>query len=262
MPLGESHGPRPRPDEVAIVDGLAGVTVAILAGGQGTRLRPRVADRPKVLAEIRGRPFLAYLLDQVVDAGVSLVVLCTGYMGEQVYGTFGDTYRDLQLVYSQEPLPLGTGGSLRFALPLFKSDTVLVMNGDSICEADLRGYFSWHCSRGAQATMLLAEASDTERYGRVEADAAGVVLTFVEKGGNPGPGLINAGMYLIDRRLLLTIPTNGTVSLEREVLPSWIGRGLYAYRSGGRFLDIGTPDAFAAAGQFFSRRTETGRSAE
>jgi NDP-sugar pyrophosphorylase family protein len=110
--------------------------------------------------------------------------------------------------------------------------------------------------------MLLAEASDTERYGRVEADAAGVVLTFVEKGGNPGPGLINAGMYLIDRRLLLTIPSNGLVSLEREVLPRWIGRGLYAYRSGGRFVDIGTPDAFAGAGQFFSRRTETGRSEE
>ena len=243
---------RARPDEVAIVDGLAGVTVAILAGGHGTRLRHRVADRPKVLAEIRGRPFLAYLLDQMVDAGVGHVVLCTGYMGEQVNGTFGDTYRDLQLVYSQEPSPLGTGGSLRFALPLFKSDTVLVMNGDSICEADLRGYFSWHCSRGAQATMLLAEASDTERYGRVEADAAGVVLTFVEKGGNPGPGLISAGVYLIERPVLLTIPASGTVSLEREVIPAWIGRGLHGYRSEGRFLDIGTPESLDGAPEFLA----------
>ena len=234
------------------MEGLAGVTAAILAGGYGTRLRPRVADRPKVLAEVRGRPFLAYLLDQVADAGVGHVVLCTGYMGEQVRGTFGDSYGSLRLVHSQESLPLGTAGSLRLALPLFKSETVLIMNGDSICNADLRGFYSWHCSRGAKTTILLTEMSDIERYGRVEVNLDGVVLSFVEKGGNSGPGLISAGVYLIERPVLLAIPASGAVSLEREVFPAWIGQGLHGYRSEGRFLDIGSPESLAGAPEFLA----------
>ena len=112
---------------------MFGVTAAILAGGLGTRLRSVVKDRPKVLAEIRGVPFLTYLLDQLAAAGVRDVVLCTGYMGEQVRSAFGDSYGGMCLSYSQESSPLGTAGALRLALPLFKSSSVLVMNGDSFC---------------------------------------------------------------------------------------------------------------------------------
>ena len=232
-------------------DRLTSVTAAILVGGQGTRLRSVVADRPKVLAEIRGRPFLAYLLDQLAGAGVRYVVLCTGYLGEQVQAVFGDSYGSLRLVYSQESSPLGTAGALRLALPLFKSETVLVMNGDSFCEANLSAFWAWHCGRAAESTLLLTEVPDAKRYGRVNVDADGLVLRFDEKGDKSGPGWINAGIYLLNHRLLLTIPANRTVSLEREEFPSWIGRGLYGYRSGGRFLDIGTPEAYTMAEWFF-----------
>ena len=231
---------------------LASVTAAILAGGMGTRLRSVVADRPKVLAEIRGRPFLAYLLDQLAGAGVRTVVLCTGYLGEQVQAMFGDSYGSLRLVYSQESSPLGTAGALRLALPLFKAETVLVMNGDSFCEANLRAFWAWHCARSADATLLLTRMLDTKRYGRVHVDEDGLVLRFDEKGQNGGPGWINAGIYLLNRRLLLTIPSSGAVSLEREMFPAWIGRGLYGYRSEGRFLDIGTPEAYILAERFFT----------
>ena len=230
---------------------LASVTAAILAGGLGTRLRSVVADRPKVLAEIRGRPFLAHLLDQLAAAGVRYVVLCTGYLGEQVQSLFGDSYGNLRLVYSQELSPLGTAGALRLALPLLKSDSVLVMNGDSFCEADLRTFWAWHCARGADATLLLTQMPKTKRYGRVHVDAEGVVLSFDEKGDKRGTGWINAGIYLLNHRLLLTIPANRAVSLEREMFPAWIGRGLYGYRSEGRFLDIGTPKAYDVAERFF-----------
>ena len=89
---------------------LKDVPAAILVGGFGSRLRPIVADRPKVLAQIHGKPFLTYLLDQLISADIECVVLCTGYMGEQVQATFGNYYRHLRLFYSQEPSPLGTGG--------------------------------------------------------------------------------------------------------------------------------------------------------
>ena len=224
----------------------------MLVGGFGTRLRPVVADRPKVLAEVRGRPFLAYLLDQVAAAGIRSVVLCTGYMGERVQAVFGDTYDGLHLVYSQEALPLGTAGALRLALPLFASDPVLVMNGDSFCATDLQALWRWHRAQGAAATLLLNKTVDTRRYGRVQVNTEGRVLSFDEKSANGGAGWMNAGIYVLSHHLLLTIPMNRAVSLEREMFPAWIGQGLYGYCNTGRFLDIGTPEAYATTEQFFA----------
>jgi len=234
---------------------MADVTAAILAGGFGTRLRSVVADRPKVLAVIRGRPFLSYLLDQLVAFDVKDVVICTGYLGERVWSTFGDTYGDLRLYYSQESLPLGTAGALRLTLPLFKSDSLLVMYGDSFFAIDLSSFRSWHCSHRANATIALVNMNDTTRYGRIHLDAGGVLVTFEEKNANATPGWINGGIYLVARTLLLTIPESRAVSLEQEVFPAWIGKGLYGYKSEGRFLDIGTPETYKAAEDFFSRET-------
>ncbi len=235
---------------------LASVTAAILAGGLGTRLRSVVADRPKVLAEVRGRPFLAYLLDQLAAAGVRYVVLCTGYLGEQVWAAFGDTYGSISLDYSQEPSPLGTAGALRLALPLFKSDSVLVMNGDSFCDANSRAFWAWHCAHSVMATLLVTEVSDTTRYGSVQLEPDGRVRSFLEKGEASGPGVINAGIYLLKQDFLRTIPTGRSVSLERDVFPTWVGRGIYGYRSEGRFLDIGTPEAYNVAERFFVQVAE------
>ena len=225
------------------------MTAAILAGGLGTRLRSVVADRPKVLADVRGRPFLTYLLDQLTAAGLKCVVLCTGYMGDQVYKMFGYSYGGLRLAYSQESSPLRTAGALRLALPLFTSDCVLVMNGDSFCHIDLSAFFKWHCAHGATATLALVRTNDSARYGRVHVNADGVVFSFDEKSGKGAPGWINTGVYLLTRSLIETIPEKRAISLEREMFPAWIGRGLCAYRTEGRFLDIGTPEAYAAAEQ-------------
>ena len=122
------------------VTDFSDVTAVILAGGLGTRLRSVIADRPKVLAEVRGRPFLAYLLDQLIVAGSRSVVLCTGYCGEQILRTFGERYGPLRLSYSQERTPLGTAGALRAGLGQFGSDSVLALNGDSYCSLDLKKY--------------------------------------------------------------------------------------------------------------------------
>ena len=232
---------------------LVSVTATILAGGIGSRLRPVVADRPKVLATVRGRPFLAYLLDQLATAGIRQVVLCTGYLGEQVQAAFGAAYHGLHLVYSQEATPLSTAGALRLALPLLQSDPILAMNGDSICEVDLTAFWAWHSAQRAEASLVLARVGDAGRYGKVRIDASGAVILFEEKGGQSGAGWINAGIYLLKRTSLSAIPAGREVSLERELFPRWIGRGLFGYRSEGRFLDIGTPEAYATAEEFLAQ---------
>jgi D-glycero-alpha-D-manno-heptose 1-phosphate guanylyltransferase len=228
-------------------------TTIILVGGLGTRLRAMVADRPKVLAEVHGRPFLAYLLDQVAAAGVQDVVLCTGYLGAQIQSCFGGSYKGMRLAYSQEPSPLGTAGALRLTMPLLRSDPVLVMNGDSYCKVDFQPFVTWHFERRANATLLLTEVPDTRRYGRVEVDADGQIRRFEEKGGQGRSGWINAGIYVLSQQVLLTIPEHQAVSLERDIFPAQIGRGLYGYQRAGEFLDIGTPESYAEAERFFEK---------
>ena len=231
---------------------IAHITVALLAGGLGTRLRPVVSDRPKVLAPIGTRPFLAYLLDQIAAAGCRSVVLCTGYLGEQIASAFGQNYGSLRIHYSQEQEPLGTGGALRLAMPRFESESVLVMNGDSYCGIDLSDYWDWHNRRQAATSMALARVMHSERYGSVRFDDASQIIEFSEK-RNSGIAWINAGIYFLGQEFLASIPQDGSVSLERDVFPRWVGRGLYGYRAPGPFLDIGTPEDFGAAEDFFAR---------
>jgi len=221
---------------------MSDLAAAILAGGQGTRLRAVVADRQKVIATVAGRPFIYRLLDQLADASVRRVVICTGYQAQQVAVMLGDSYRQMTLQYSAEAKPLGTAGALRHAqLP----SPVLVMNGDSFCEVDLPALFT----TGAP-TIVVREVPDTLASGRIEFDAAGYVTKFNEK-GQAGPGWINAGIYLLNQEALDSIPSDRAVSIEREMFPAWIGRGLRVFQTTGKFLDIGTPAAYAIAQRLF-----------
>ena len=235
------------------MEDLTNATVAILAGGLGTRLRSVVADRPKVLVEVGSYPFLAYLLNQLQTFGFRNVVICTGYLGDQIQKKFGKKYKNLLISYSQELSPLGTAGAIRLALPLLKSDTVMIMNGDSFCDANLRKFWRFHSSKGADATLLLTKVSDTSRFGRVNIGRAGRIVSFEEK-GKEGAGWINGGIYLISKSLLLKIPEKEAVSFEQEMFPTWINRDFYGYRSRGRFIDIGTAESYNLAKQFFSAK--------
>lgn len=230
---------------------IPNVTAAILAGGLGTRLRRVVNDRPKVLAEIHGQPFLAYLLNQLSDSGIKTVILCTGYMGEQVRDALGESYKCLRIIYSQESITLGTGGALRLALPLLKTRSVLVMNGDSFCDNDLSALWKWHRGRKAQVSLALVKVLDPARYGQVLVGNDGAVLSFREKKGPGETAWVNAGVYLFEHSVLESISEGHAISLEREILPALIGKGLFGYQTEGRFLDIGTPESYSEAQQFF-----------
>lgn len=229
------------------------VTALILVGGLGTRLQSALPDHPKVLAPVAGRPFLSYLMDQLIIAGFRHVILCTGYKGEQIRETFGDQYKELNIQYSQEPEPLGTGGALQFGLPLIDTDSVFVTNGDSYVNCNLSDYLAWYCENDFPAALLLTYVSDTRRYGRVEISEDGRISKFDEKGASYGPGWINAGVYIFNRGFLKSIPSDIPFSLERDFFPSLIAKGLFGFRSEGAFIDIGMPESYALAEYFFSK---------
>jgi D-glycero-alpha-D-manno-heptose 1-phosphate guanylyltransferase len=192
-------------------------------------------------------------------------VLLTGYRGEQIADEFGDSYQQIQLDYSAEPEPLGTAGALRLALPkLFPalslgggagSQAAMVMNGDSYCAADLATFRAFHDASAAQASLVLTRVADTSRFGKVESAPDQRVERFVEKQAAGGPGWINAGIYVINRALIHEIPEGRAVSIEREMFPAWSKRRVVCgFQGECEFLDIGTPESYQAAGEFFARR--------
>jgi NDP-sugar pyrophosphorylase family protein len=227
---------------------LKKITAVILAGGFGSRLRSVVVnDRPKVLAEVAGRPFLGYLLDQLNTLGISHAVLCTGHLGAQIQSAFGACFRGLRLTYSQETVPLGTAGALRLALSLAEADPVLVLNGDSFFDGDLSSFWSWHEKKNAAASILLVKVSNSKDYGQVCLDDDDCIQSFQEKNQNQSSLWVNSGVYFINRRLLSEIIPHQKLSLEKEIFPSWVGKRFFGYRAKGRFFDIGTPESYQEA---------------
>ncbi|MBN1359571.1 MAG: nucleotidyltransferase family protein [Sedimentisphaerales bacterium] len=226
----------------------------ILVGGKGTRLRSAVSDRPKPMAEVAGRPFVAWLLAMLHDQGIRRAVLCTGYLGDLVEAHFGDGRRwDMDLRYSRDPFPLGTGGAVRYALDRIEGDRFLVLNGDSYCRCDIALLASVHTRHHARATLWLVGSEDCRRYGSVLVGPDGAVQSFAEKPSAPESGLVNAGVYLIERAAAETIPAGRCVSLEREFFPGLVGHGLFAVASQDAFIDIGTPESYAGAEQFITQ---------
>lgn len=224
----------------------------VLCGGLGTRLAAVLRNQPKALACVSGRPFLSYLLDQLTDAGFQHVILATGHLGEQVRQTFSSHYRGMRLTYSEEPVPLGTGGALRLAA----GDLVdaLVMNGDSYCDVNLPDFVLAHSRGGVLNSMVVVPVEDTHRFGSVQMDSGGMVTAFREKALGSSvhlPGLINAGIYILSRDVIESIPMDRPVSLENEIFPRMVGRYLRATVAPGPFLDVGTPESLIAAGEFF-----------
>ncbi|MCG8543385.1 MAG: nucleotidyltransferase family protein [Alphaproteobacteria bacterium] len=239
---------------------LSQIDVAVLAGGLGTRLRSVLPDRPKVLAPVDGRPYLDFLLDWLVCAGFRRVVLCLGYRADAVQVHLSAFPRaDLTVDIVIEPAPAGTAGALRHAAPALRSDPVMVMNGDSFVDGNLRDFVAAHQARRPVASILCAEVADASRYGRIDLTADGLVRQFAEK--DPavhGPGLINAGVYLFATPILEEIAKNQAESLERDVFPSLVSRGVHGQVTAGTFLDIGTPESLEAAPRILSRYRKMG----
>ncbi len=227
------------------------ITPVILAGGLGTRLKPVIKHLPKALAPVAGRPFIHYLFDQLLTAGFSQTILCVGFQADLVQEKLGSHYRDLTLKYSYEDFPLGTGGALRKALSLTREETLLVMNGDSYALIHLTSYCEWFIKKELKAAMVLGRSEKSARFGSVKLASNYLVESFQEKHSGENTGIVNAGIYLFDKRLIEKIPADCNFSLENQLFPKLANNDLYAYPHIIDFYDIGTPESYNNAGHFF-----------
>ncbi|MBI5744852.1 MAG: NTP transferase domain-containing protein [Elusimicrobia bacterium] len=221
---------------------MTGPEAVILCGGLGRRLRAAVKGRPKPMAEVAGKPFLDLLLAGLRRRGVRRFVLCAGYRAGVIkrhYAAAAD------VAVSVEAKPLGTAGAVKNARRLIKGTSFLVLNGDSFCAVDLKRFAAFHRRKRALASVALAKPSGRGDVGTVRLAAGGRITAFLEKTGRKAGGLVNAGVYLLDRSLLAEIPAGKKYSFEYDLFPR-LGR-LYGFRTAAPLLDIGTPERYATA---------------
>lgn len=222
---------------------LMGIDALILCGGQGSRLQEVVSDIPKPMAPIAGKPFLEYLILQLKSWAINDIVLSVGYKKESIISYFSNGAKwNVNITYLQEEIPLGTGGAIREALKMIDDRDIIAMNGDSFFDADFSELINYHRSKNALATLSLVKMDDTGRYGRVVMDEHGEIISFTEKQSRR-EGLINAGLYILNRRILSYLP-DGTLSFESDVLPQLVRKELYGLTQQGFFIDIGIPDDY------------------
>lgn len=234
----------------------------VLVGGEGTRLRPLTSDVPKPALTLVDRPFLAYMVEWLARHGVTEIVLACGFLPDVLREALGDGERaGARIHYVVEPERRGTAGAIRFAADSLGDslqDRFLALNGDVLADLDLTALLRAHEERGATATLGLHQVEDSAAYGLVRSDDEGAVLEFLEKTGEPAPGEVNAGTYVLERSVLDLIPPGEEVSIEREVFPRLVGAGLHGLRLDGYWMDIGTRERYLQASwDILERRVQT-----
>ena len=225
----------------------ASTDAVILVGGKGTRLRPLTNSTPKPMLSTAGYPFLLHLLARIKAAGMNHVVLGTSFRAEVFEEYFGDGSQfGLEIEYVVEEEPLGTGGGIRNVYDRLRYDRAMVFNGDVLGGTDLEAVLQSHVERKADVTLHLLRVADPRAFGCVPTDSSGRVSAFLEKTEDPPTDQINAGTYVFNREVIESIPAGRPVSVEREVFPELLERGLavYGHVDHAYWRDMGTPSDF------------------
>lgn len=230
------------------------IPAVLLVGGKGTRLRSVLPTTPKPLASVGSKSFLDLLVRQLRYQGIRRLIMCTGYLAAQIENEFGDGQGlDVVIQYSKEPNPLGTAGAVKFAQPYVQdASDFLVMNGDSFLEIDFHRLIKFHQDHAGIATIAALLVNNAGRYGTLQIGDNGRVTGFLEKTGADAPGLINGGVYVFNRAIFDRIPDE-PASLEKEIFPRLLDRGVGALEQHGMFIDIGTPEDYTRAQQLYER---------
>ena len=216
----------------------------ILAGGLGTRLRSAVPDLPKCLAPVRGRPFIGYVTDHFRKEGIEKFIFALGYKSSFFDDFFRTAFPDGGYEISLEEEPLGTGGAIRQACGLAKERSVLILNGDTFFGAELEPLSAFHDSREGDCTLSLKPMQDFDRFGVVELDGGGRVIGFREKMQYTA-GLINAGVYALDRERFLREDLPPVFSFEKDYLERFYrSRPFFGLVQDTYFIDIGIPEDY------------------
>jgi len=224
--------------------------VLILAGGLGTRLRSCIADVPKPMAPVQGKPFLEHIVNQLRKQGFTKITLLTGYLSEVIESHFGDgRHMGLDITYSKETEPLGTGGAVYAAIQKYPAEEhFLLVNGDTYFDVPLKYLANFHMERAAKVSIALKFVTKNDRYGHVELDPSYRVLSFAEKKNSQDESLINGGVYCLSKSIFHQFES-AKFSLEQEFLPKAIAQGVFGVPFSGRFLDIGIPEDYSIANE-------------
>lgn len=225
---------------------LKEIDVVILCGGLGTRLRPVVSDRPKVLAKIGEQTFLDILIDHLTKQGFKNIILCVGYLKGQIKNHF-DYEKDYNIMFSEEKDPLGTGGALKKARSLIKSNPFMVMNGDSICKIDFHKFYDFHVTKKALLSMALVRTKAAQDFGSVIINDSQRITSFMEKVVSKDECLINAGIYLMQKDVFSYMPDENRFSLEYDFFPKLIEDKCFGFIINSELIDIGTPERYEKA---------------
>jgi D-glycero-alpha-D-manno-heptose 1-phosphate guanylyltransferase len=223
----------------------------ILAGGLGTRLRSAVPDLPKCMAPVAGRPFLAYVIDELQAQGVERFIFSLGYISHLIVDFVNAAYPMLDVVYSIEDEPLGTGGAIKMACQKVVGKNVLVLNGDTLFKVDLNKLTNFHIVSGSHCTLSLKPMENFDRYGVVNLNSEYKVTSFLEK-QHFEAGNINGGVYALRTKSILQLPLGDKFSFEKDYLEKYFSiQQMYGFLSDAYFIDIGIPEDFQRANQEF-----------
>jgi len=232
-------------------------TAYLIAGGEGTRLRPLTLKTPKPMLDINGKPLVEHIIDHLMGLGIDRFFLSVNYKKEQIMDYFGKGgKKKIRIEYVVEDEPLGTAGGLNFVRDKI-AEPFVMLNGDVLSRVDVSQLEQFHRGHGAIATLVLKDhPGEVSSLGVMRMDGDRI-LDFVEKPqGEPPSHLINAGFYLLDPEIFRYVPPEGRSMMEREVFPSVAREGnLYGMVYDGMWMDIGTPERLEEARAMLRKMT-------
>jgi len=224
--------------------------VVILIGGLGKRLRSVQKNTPKCMAIVNGRPFIDFLIDYYISQGIRKFILCVGYLRDSILSHLSKR-TDCEISFSIESKQLGTAGAIKNAEKHFRSENHLIINGDSFCDFPLHSLIKYHSNKKSFITMVVTTETNIKDYGSVTFDKKNKLVSFNEK-IDSGKGYVNAGIYLFSNDTLNYIPKKKKYSLEKEFFPMIINNNCYAFISESKLIDIGTPERYKFAKDYFA----------
>jgi D-glycero-alpha-D-manno-heptose 1-phosphate guanylyltransferase len=227
----------------------------ILCGGLGTRLRTVTGETPKVMAEVQGGPFLDFLIRYLAKQGARRVILCAGYKAESLQAHYQKKFKDIELAFSIEREPLGTGGAFKNAENLVKSDLVFGLNGDCFTPVKYRDLLAFHQVKKSITTLVGIRIEGNKDFGTIVMNQRDEIVAFKEKFETREVQYISAGVYCFHRSVFGLMPA-GKFSIEYDLFPNLIGKSFFGYKVDAPFIDIGTPERFEWAKKHLAEMLE------
>jgi len=234
------------------------IDIFILCGGFGKRLKSLTTTVPKPMLRVGGTPFLNVIISYFASFGFKRFILGVGYKAGAIKKYYrNNPVKGLKILFSSERAPLDTGGALKNARKLIKSNPFIVLNGDSYCEFNPIGLLDFHKKKKTLISILMRTVYDGKDYGEIKIDKSHRIKGFNEKNNRAGKCLINAGVYVFDKKLFSLMPQVARFSLERDLFPKMLNWGIFGYKKCGFFVDIGTPERYKQADKYFTKTKQS-----